>query len=154
MRVYGSVINLPAGARFVPEEKPDRQLMLTAIPMQAAQEPREIDIESYAGSKISFDCQIMDDTWAWQVRDIALDAGDRGEGVQAYGSVIDTPEGPRFVPIDEPTFQLQLTEDGQHVGHEPQAIDIRSYVGQRIRFTCDAMSGGWAWGVSTEIEPY
>lgn len=70
MDVIGSVKETPQGARFFPAEKPDSGLKLTVIPEQASQIPMEIDIRSYVGRDIRFTCQRMDDTWAWQVRDI------------------------------------------------------------------------------------
>jgi hypothetical protein len=70
MDAIGSVKQTPQGPRFFPAEKPKSELMLTEIPMQASQMPLEIDIRSYVGSDIRFTCQTMDDTWAWQVRDI------------------------------------------------------------------------------------
>lgn len=67
MRTYGSVIDTLGGPRFVPAEEARVQLKLTAGQVQSAGLPEEIDISGWVGRMVMFDCDHLDDSWAWGV---------------------------------------------------------------------------------------
>lgn len=68
MRTYGSVIETLGGPRFVPAEETRVQLKLTGSQVQSTAMPEEIDLSGLVGRMIMFDCDHLDDAWAWGVR--------------------------------------------------------------------------------------
>lgn len=68
MRTYGAVIDTLGGARFVPGEEARVQLKLTAAQAGSSAIPDEIDLAAHVGRTVMFDCDHLDDAWAWGVR--------------------------------------------------------------------------------------